>query len=80
MKGTEMDTYTYTVVGMTCEHCVRAVTGEIEGLPGVVGVRVDLASGVVAIASRNPLADAEVGGAIEKAGYRLAETGTGGAP
>ena len=40
---------TYTVTGMTCAHCVQAVTGEISTLPGVVDVRVDLVSGAVTV-------------------------------
>ena len=31
----------YGVTGMTCEHCVRAVTDELTGLPGVRDVEVD---------------------------------------
>ena len=34
-------TTTYTVTGMTCTHCVQAVTSEITELPGVSSVRVD---------------------------------------
>ena len=40
-----MSTATYTVTGMTCAHCVSAVTGELSSLPGVTDVRIDLASG-----------------------------------
>jgi 4-aminobutyrate aminotransferase-like enzyme len=32
-------TSTYTVSGMTCSHCVQAVTGELSSLPGVADVR-----------------------------------------
>ena len=34
----------YTVTGMSCDHCVRAVTAEVGGLPGVTAVEVDLGS------------------------------------
>jgi copper chaperone len=37
----------YQVTGMTCEHCVRAVTGELTNLGGVSDVRVDLVPGGV---------------------------------
>ena len=40
-----MSTDTYTVTGMTCEHCVASVTEEVSELPGVREVDVDLASG-----------------------------------
>ena len=66
-------TNTYTVTGMTCSHCVQAVTGEISALPGVADVQVDLASGVVTVTSEAPLADAEVRAAVDEAGYELAD-------
>ena len=37
-----MATTTYPVTGMTCEHCVHAVTSELGGLDGVSAVTVDL--------------------------------------
>ena len=33
------------VVGMTCAHCVRAVTQAVAALPGAMDVEVDLATG-----------------------------------
>jgi copper chaperone len=65
-------TETYTVTGMTCDHCVRAVTSEVGALPGVADVRVDLPSGVVTVQSDQPLDAQSVRGAIEEAGYSLA--------
>ena len=62
---------TITVQGMTCGHCVAAVTSEVTKLEGVTGVEVDLATGNVAIASDGPLSDAEVRAAIDEAGYEL---------
>ena len=40
-----MTTQTYTVAGMTCDHCVRAVTEELRSLDGVTQVSVDLHPG-----------------------------------
>ena len=40
-----MVTTIYAVTGMTCEHCARAVTQEVEELGGVRGVTVDLVPG-----------------------------------
>ena len=40
-----MPSQTFTVTGMTCEHCVHAVTAEFSSLPGVTAVAVDLATG-----------------------------------
>jgi copper chaperone CopZ len=65
-------TNTYTVTGMTCSHCVQAVTGELSTLPGVEDVKVDLSSGAVTVTSAAPLADEEVRAAVDEAGYELA--------
>jgi copper chaperone CopZ len=65
-------TTTYTVTGMTCSHCVQAVTGELSELPGVADVQVDLASGSVTVTSEAPLADDAVRAAVDEAGYELA--------
>ena len=64
-------TRTYQVEGMTCGHCVQAVTTEIGALPGVTGVRVDLATGAVEVDSAGPLAPEAVAEAVDEAGYRL---------
>ena len=65
-------TNTYTVTGMTCSHCVQAVTGELSALPGVDNVRIDLASGAVTVISAAPLAHNDVRAAVDEAGYELA--------
>jgi copper chaperone len=64
---------TYTVTGMTCDHCVQAVSGELAALPGVDSVTVDLGSGAVTVSSGAPLADADVRAAVDEAGYELAD-------
>jgi copper ion binding protein len=66
-----METTTFNVKGMTCEHCVAAVTQELSALPGVHDVRVDLASGEVAVQSEAPLADEAVRAAVDEAGYEV---------
>jgi len=63
---------TYTVVGMTCGHCVSSVSAEVGQLDGVTSVDVDLPSGAVTIASDKPLDRDTVRAAIEEAGYQLA--------
>lgn len=65
-------TATYDVVGMTCEHCVRAVTEELSKLDGVSGVDVDLPTGRVTVTSDAPLAGDAVAAAVDEAGYELA--------
>lgn len=68
----DMETTTYTVIGMTCEHCIASVTEEVTEIPGVTGVDVDLATGALAVTSTEPLSDEAVRGAVVEAGYRLA--------
>lgn len=66
-----MTTETYAVTGMTCNHCVQAVTGELTGLHGVVSVTVDLDAGTATVISAGPLARELVAAAIDEAGYEL---------
>jgi copper chaperone len=69
-----MTTTTYTVAGMTCGHCVHAVTSEISALPGVREVTVDLVSGgqsAVTVTSESPLPEDAVREAVDEAGYEL---------
>ena len=67
-------TTTYTVVGMTCEHCVNAVTEELSSVTGVEKVAVDLESGRVSVTSLAPLPVGDVRQAVDEAGYVLAES------
>jgi copper chaperone len=71
-----MTTAAYQVTGMTCEHCVHAVTEELENLDGVRDVRVDLhpsGESAVTVSSDAPLAAEAVAAALDEAGdYRLA--------
>jgi copper chaperone len=67
-----MSEQTYTVTGMTCDHCVRAVTDELGKLPGVSDVAVELASGQVTVRSDHPLEQTDVAAAVDEAGYQLA--------
>jgi copper chaperone CopZ len=71
-----MTTATYQVTGMTCEHCVKAVTTELENVTGVSAVTVELVPGgesAVTVASEAPLSATAVEAALDEAGeYRLA--------
>jgi copper chaperone CopZ len=71
-----MTTTMYAVTGMTCEHCVHAVTGELSGLKGVSQVNVDLVPGGesrVTVTSEAELPEQTVTAALDEAGdYRLA--------
>ena len=65
-------TSTYTVNGMTCGHCISAVTDELSRLPGVHDVQVELTTGAVTVTSDGPLPIDEVRVALDEAGYELA--------
>ncbi len=67
-------TTTYRVAGMTCDHCVGAVTGELSQVPGVTDVHVELVAGgasAVTVRSADPLETAAVAAAVDEAGYEL---------
>ena len=69
-----MTSATYQVTGMTCEHCVRAVTGELQGLDGVREVTVELVpegSSAVTVTSEAPLPVGAVAAALDEAGDYL---------
>ncbi len=67
-----MSTATYTVVGMTCGHCVDSVTEEVGQVPGVTDVDVDLTSGGLTVTSDTDVDDDAVRAAVEEAGYQVA--------
>jgi copper chaperone CopZ len=66
-----MTTSTYTVVGMTCGHCVSAVREEVSEVAGVSRVEVDLDSGRLAVSGES-FDDEAVRAAVDEAGYELA--------
>lgn len=68
-------TATYSVTGMTCSHCVAAVTEEVSRLEGVSAVNVDLNPGGdsrVTVTSASSLPVEAVRDAVDEAGYTLA--------
>lgn len=72
MSTTSPTTTTVSVSGMTCGHCVSAVTEELEALSGVEAVDVDLNAGgisTVTITSSKELSPSEIGEAVAEAGY-----------
>ncbi|MEG3633209.1 heavy-metal-associated domain-containing protein [Micromonospora palythoicola] len=62
---------TYQVQGMTCGHCVNAVSTELGAIEGVSDVQVDLATGQVTVTSDQPLSGDAVRAAVDEAGYEL---------
>jgi copper chaperone CopZ len=69
-------TTTIQVAGMTCGHCVSAVTQELTGLDGVQQVTVDLVAGgtsTVSVTSAAPLDAVAVRAAVDEAGYGVVD-------
>jgi copper chaperone len=64
---------TYTVKGMTCDHCVRAVSEEVAKVTGVSDVAVELDSGRVTVTSVEPIDPEAVRTAVDEAGYELVQ-------
>ena len=59
----------FTVTGMTCGHCVRAVTAAVTQRDVGATVRIDLATGRVEIDSQIPRSD--LAAAIAGEGYEV---------
>ena len=67
-----MSIESFNVVGMTCGHCVAAVSSEVSRIDGVTKVEVDLTSGAVTVESDRPVDPNAFAAAIDEAGYALA--------
>ena len=70
-----MSTSSFTVRGMTCDHCAASVRAEVEVIPGVSDVEVDVAAGRVQVTASHPVAESQVREAVEEAGYELVSAG-----
>ncbi len=68
-----MITQTFTVGGMTCQHCVQSVTEELGELPGVSGVDVSLDTGAVTVSSETEISEEAASAAVREAGYTIAD-------
>ena len=64
------DQRSYTVTGMTCDHCVLSVREEVSEVSGVETVDVDLASGRLTVTGEG-LDDDAVRAAVAEAGYEV---------
>lgn len=61
------------VSGMSCQHCVKAVTDSVMALPGVEDVKVSLENGAVDVAYDQASVDvSQIAEAIEEQGYDVA--------
>jgi copper chaperone len=72
-----MNTQTFPVTGLTCGHCVGAITSELSVLAGVTDVQIDLVvegTSTVKVTADQELTDDEVAIALDEAGdYKLAK-------
>jgi len=72
-----MSTTSYQVTGLTCGHCVSAVTEELRALPEVHDVQIELVAGgvsILSVTSSQPLDEQQVAAALDEAGdYQLAQ-------
>ena len=69
-----MSTTTFTVSGMTCGHCVSAVTEELSAIEGVQSVDIDLVAGgdsPVTLTSQAPVDASAIDAAVVEAGYTV---------
>jgi copper chaperone CopZ len=64
------ETLVYNVPGISCSHCAAAIRGEVEAVPGVASVEVDLDAKTVTVAGTSLDAAALVA-AIDEAGYEV---------
>ena len=65
------ETITYSVPGVHCAHCERAITEEVSAVDGVESVAVDLEAKRVTIGGAG-LDDAKLRATIDEAGYEAA--------
>lgn len=67
-----MSETTYTVTGMTCDHCVQSVKSEVGQVAGVTAVAVELDGGLVTVTTEGSVDDDAVRAAVEEAGFEMA--------
>ena len=62
--------HTYTVQGMTCDHCKLSVTEEVSEVEGVTAVEVDLPTGKLTVRGAG-IDDDAIRAAVDEAGYEV---------
>lgn len=62
-----------TVTGMSCQHCVGAVTKALEAIEGISDVTIDLSSGKVEWKEAAPVASETIENAITSIGFEVKE-------
>ncbi len=66
-----MPTFSYSVPDISCGHCRLSIEREVSTVAGVASVEVDLSTRTVTV-SGEPLDEAAILAAIDKAGYEVA--------
>lgn len=66
-----MDTITFTVPGMTCGHCVAAVSEELAKVSGVADSSIDLDTKTVIVTGEH-IDRSDLDAAIDEAGFEIA--------
>ena len=64
---------TINVQGMSCEHCVQAVTTALKNIPALENITVDLKTGTAAFTSSSPVDMDAIHAAIQAVGFETAE-------
>jgi copper chaperone len=72
LKGKSTHMPTIKIKGMSCNHCVMAVTKALGGIEGVSNVKVDLAEGEATFDEATPVDRKVIGERIRKAGFEVA--------
>jgi copper chaperone len=72
LKGKGFSMATVKIKGMSCNHCVMAVTKALSGIEGVGNVKVDLAKGEATFDEARPVDRAVIAERIRKAGFDVA--------
>lgn len=63
---------TIQITGMSCRHCVMAVTKALSGIDGIKDLQVDLEKGEAAFTEEKPIDRALIREQIVKAGFDVA--------
>jgi copper chaperone len=62
---------TIKIEGMTCNHCVAAVTKALKSIEGLENIKIDLEKGEASFDEKMPVDPAVINERIEKAGYAV---------
>jgi copper chaperone CopZ len=65
-----IETRTYQVPDVSCDHCVAAITSEVQPLEGVESVAVSVEAKTVTVAGGD---DQAIRAAIDEAGYDITD-------